>query len=113
MHRPNAVGFCPRCAEPVAAWVPVPNHGLHFLLSLISLGTWLPIWLLVAIHGRTCRCQQCGRRFAQWLAGPVAPVLFDSDPPDAGARLCPAAALHGLLIAQNLVYYMPTAAIRR
>ena len=112
MKRPNAVGFCPRCAEPVAVCCPTPNHGLHFLLSAISLGAWLPIWLVVAIHSRTCRCLQCGCRFARSNAEPVMPVFFETDRSE-GAHLSPAAALHGLLISKNLVYYMPTAAIRR
>lgn len=25
-----------------------PNHVLHLLLSLITFGTWLPVWLLVS-----------------------------------------------------------------
>lgn len=112
MRRPNAVGFCPRCAEPVAACCPVANHGLHFLLSLISLGAWLPIWLLVAFHGSTCRCQQCGRRFAKCRTEPAMPFFSDTDPPDSRTRLTGAASLHGLLISTNLVYYMPTAAVR-
>jgi hypothetical protein len=46
------------------------------------------------------------------MAEPVMPVFFDTDR-SKGTRLSPAAALHGLLISKNLVYYMPTAAIRR
>ena len=26
-----------------------PNHILHLLLSLITLGAWLPVWLLLSI----------------------------------------------------------------
>jgi hypothetical protein len=28
-----------------------PNHILHLLLSLITLGLWLPVWLLLTIFG--------------------------------------------------------------
>ena len=28
-----------------------PNHGLHLVLTLLTCGMWLPIWLLVAIVG--------------------------------------------------------------
>lgn len=27
-----------------------PNHILHLLLSLITVGIWLPIWLLVSLN---------------------------------------------------------------
>lgn len=26
-----------------------PNHGLHLLLTLLTFGTWLPVWLIVTI----------------------------------------------------------------
>lgn len=25
------------------------NHTLHFILTLVTLGLWLPVWLIVAI----------------------------------------------------------------
>ena len=25
------------------------NHALHFILTLVTLGLWLPVWLIVAI----------------------------------------------------------------
>ena len=28
-----------------------PNHGLHLVLTLLTCGMWLPIWLLIAIVG--------------------------------------------------------------
>ncbi len=34
-----------------------PAHVLHLLLSLISLGLWLPIWLIVAISHSSVRSQ--------------------------------------------------------
>jgi hypothetical protein len=29
-----------------------PNHLLHFVLTVLTAGLWLPIWILVAIFGR-------------------------------------------------------------
>jgi hypothetical protein len=29
-----------------------PNHALHAVLTLLTIGLWLPIWILVAIFGR-------------------------------------------------------------
>ena len=38
-----------------------PNHVLHLLLSLLSMGLWLPIWLLVACS-QDWRCGTCGTK---------------------------------------------------
>jgi hypothetical protein len=29
-----------------------PNHALHAVLTLVTCGLWLPVWILVAIFGR-------------------------------------------------------------
>ncbi len=29
-----------------------PNHGLHLVLTILTCGLWLPVWILVAIFGR-------------------------------------------------------------
>ena len=29
------------------------NHVLHLLLSLVTVGFWIPVWILVAINNRT------------------------------------------------------------
>lgn len=41
----------------IAAPTPVvvttgPNHALHLILTLLTCGLWLPVWLIVAIAGR-------------------------------------------------------------
>lgn len=38
------------------------NHTLHLLLSVLSLGLWLPIWGLSMIQIGGWRCVYCGRR---------------------------------------------------
>lgn len=42
------------------------SHVLHLLLSVITVGVWLPIWALVAIdnHGRG-QCSVCGEKRRQ------------------------------------------------
>jgi hypothetical protein len=29
-----------------------PNHALHFVLTLLTAGLWLPVWLIIAIDNR-------------------------------------------------------------
>jgi hypothetical protein len=45
----NHVGFpAPGVAVAVSGGV---NHGLHLLLTLLTCGMWLPIWIIIAIFG--------------------------------------------------------------
>jgi hypothetical protein len=40
-----------------------PNHVLHLILSLVTFGLWLPIWLLISAGGLGgWRCTQCGHK---------------------------------------------------
>jgi hypothetical protein len=45
----NHVGYsAPSVAVAVSGGV---NHGLHLLLTVVTCGAWLPIWIIVAIFG--------------------------------------------------------------
>ena len=55
-----------------------PNHALHLVLTVLTCGMWLPIWLLVTIllvvdvhvgEQRTFRC--CSRRRSVGHSGPA------------------------------------------
>ena len=37
-----------------------PNHVLHLLLSLVTLGLWLVVWLLVSMKHNPWVCPYCG-----------------------------------------------------
>lgn len=37
---------CPKCGRLANARVKSTNHPFHFVMSLLTLGFWLPIWLL-------------------------------------------------------------------
>lgn len=43
-----------------------PNHVLHLLLSLVTMGLWLPIWIVVIAcsNSRPYRCMRCGEAIA-------------------------------------------------
>ena len=53
-------GWCEECEGLVLVRRPGTNHVLHLLLSVITLGWWLPIWLLSAVKIGGWRCSQCG-----------------------------------------------------
>jgi hypothetical protein len=44
----------PQPPPPQTAHVVVsgPNHALHFVLTLLTCGLWLPIWLLIALDNK-------------------------------------------------------------
>lgn len=55
--------FCEEEIEMVLAERQTPNHLLHLVLSLVTAGLWLPIWILVALFaGGSYRCPRCGAR---------------------------------------------------
>jgi hypothetical protein len=56
----HAQRFCDRCNEYVLAVRGGPNHILHLLLSILTVGLWVPIWLIVSLQVGGWRCSKCG-----------------------------------------------------
>jgi hypothetical protein len=54
-------GYCGQCQKQVMIRRPTANHTVHLLLSLISMGLWLPIWVLSAVQFGGWRCTACGK----------------------------------------------------
>jgi hypothetical protein len=111
----RAIGFCRCCRQDVLILRRVPLHGLHLLLSCLTAGLWLPIWLQAARRTRIWRCSQCGRVV---LNGAITPLPTQTQPPlgpvDRGPRHDPAAVpanFNHKLVFQGLVYYMPTCSL--
>ena len=55
--------YCDRCKQNVLVRKPATNHILHLILSLITVGFWIPIWILVGISVASTkwRCTHCGK----------------------------------------------------
>lgn len=62
MSTTNAVLPCAVCHRPTLHLVEKPNHILHLLLSVVTMGLWLIVWLLVSLHSRDKLevCTVCG-----------------------------------------------------
>lgn len=55
--------FCPHCQKNTMAIGNTPNHLLHFILSIFTLGLWVFVWILVTIGMiGGYRCSQCGTK---------------------------------------------------
>jgi len=54
---------CKRCQKVTQHLRPRTSHVLHLLLSLITVGFWIPFWFLIAISNSSQgQCTQCGRK---------------------------------------------------
>jgi hypothetical protein len=53
--------YCPTCDQQRMHSGKQPNHILHLLLSCITFGIWLPVWLVLSV-ARKPRCMQCGMK---------------------------------------------------
>jgi hypothetical protein len=51
---------CKQCHKRVVADVRTANHVLHLLLSLLTGGLWLIVWLICAGGRNPGICPQCG-----------------------------------------------------
>lgn len=56
--------YCPEDDQMVLAEKQTPNHILHLLLSLVTAGLWIVVWILVTIgaHLGAYRCPHCGAK---------------------------------------------------
>lgn len=53
---------CKNCGDLTRHESNSTSHVLHLLLSLITIGFWLPVWLLVTLSNRSSgACTVCGR----------------------------------------------------
>lgn len=61
MGTKKARQFCPEEKRLVLGEKQTPNHMLHLLLSVVTGGAWLGVWLLIAMFGGgRYRCPSCG-----------------------------------------------------
>lgn len=55
--------WCPNCRAMRMTTGRTVNHVLHVLLSLLTGGCWLPVWLFVVLtHAPLWQCTTCGHR---------------------------------------------------
>ncbi|KRE00066.1 hypothetical protein ASE63_08160 [Bosea sp. Root381] len=56
--------YCRTCEAPVLATKQKPAHVLHLLLTLVTLGVWLIVWIVLTLIAsmKSYRCPTCGDR---------------------------------------------------
>ncbi len=55
-------GYCPRCQEQVLVRNKPLNHAFHLIVVLLTVGYWVPVWLLCWAFFTDWRCTRCGSR---------------------------------------------------
>lgn len=58
----TATGFCTECKKQVLIQKKSTSHIFHLLMSIITGGLWIIIWILSCLSAGTYRCAVCGTR---------------------------------------------------
>jgi hypothetical protein len=76
---------CRICARPTLHLAQKPNHILHVILTVLTAGIWLLVWIAVALHTRDTdsTCTVCGGVDPQVAA--AAPTFEPARPPSRAA----------------------------
>ena len=53
-------GFCGICNKRVLVRRKGTNHVLHLILSILTAGLWVIVWIFASIKFGGWRCTQCG-----------------------------------------------------
>jgi len=53
-------GYCKQCDKRVVVFRKGTNHILHLILTLVTAGLWLIVWIGSAIKFGGWRCSECG-----------------------------------------------------
>ncbi len=61
--------YCPQCRSQTVHEAKDVSHVLHLILSVLTGGLWLPIWLWYGLGGsRVYHCRQCGSEYRSTLS---------------------------------------------
>ncbi len=53
-------GYCKNCGRQVVVFRKGTNHILHLLLTIVTGGIWLIVWILTGVKFGGWRCASCG-----------------------------------------------------
>ena len=84
----------------------------HLVLTVLSGGIWGIVWLYCRFCAHTCICCQCGRGLSRAHLKTPPQTIPEATWPFA-PRIRNPSDFNSILVARNLVYYMPTRAYDR
>lgn len=65
--------FCKQCSANVLAQCQRPNHILHLLLTLLTAGLWVIVWIIVSARVEEYHCTRCGGLIGRETVAPPPP----------------------------------------
>jgi hypothetical protein len=77
--------YCHVCQRQSLFQKPRINHVLHLILSIVTLGLWLIVWLILGIinASKSPRCTTCGATMGTGPIHAAQPAAMPPPPPDA------------------------------
>jgi hypothetical protein len=63
----ESTAFCKQCGRQVLARRTAPSHLFHAIMTILTLGVWLIIWLIAALGSGAWRCSVCGAKVSPGL----------------------------------------------
>ncbi len=67
MQQTHETLWCRHCESETPHIQKPPNHLLHFLLTLATLGIWVIPWIYLSLKQDRPRCQDCGALYSAQL----------------------------------------------
>ena len=62
--------WCGVCGQQRLFTAPTPSHLLHLVLSILTFGLWLIVWLIIGGKTAPYRCTVCGAKMGVTTAPP-------------------------------------------
>ena len=56
--------WCNVCQDETLHVGKSPNHPLHLVLSLLTVGLWIPFWIWISLTQDVPKCMDCGTVFS-------------------------------------------------
>lgn len=58
----QVIMYCDNCGKETLHVQPSTSHLLHLVLSVITFGAWLIVWIIIALNNKNQgHCVECGR----------------------------------------------------
>ena len=61
MAQKNFMRKCAQCASQTMHVQQKPNHILHLILTIVTLGLWLIVWVPLSLFQGKPQCTVCGK----------------------------------------------------
>ena len=63
------VRSCTSCGVPRMHVQRKANHFFHLLLTVLTVGFWIPVWVLVSVFQARPQCMTCGEKAGRFPIG--------------------------------------------